>query len=64
MAVTIPMIMSKTAAMLRNPPQDVKSTCDGKQVVNRMKEKLICFQLHGRKSSQDHLKEDQTEVKI
>jgi len=46
MAVTIPMIMSKTAAIQRNPPQEVKSTCDEKQAINRMKGKLIRFKLH------------------
>lgn len=48
MAVTIPMIMSKTAAMHRNPPQEVKSTCDEKQVINRMKVKAIRFKPHER----------------
>ena len=37
MAVTIPMIMSKTAEIQRNPPQEVKSTCDEKPDINRMK---------------------------
>lgn len=37
MAVTIPMIMSKTAAIARNPPQEVKSTCDEEGVISRMK---------------------------
>lgn len=43
MAVTIPMIKSMTEAMQRNPPQEVKSTCDEKQVISGMKVKLICF---------------------
>lgn len=43
MAVTIPMIMSETAAIQRNPAQEVKSTCDETQVIIRMKVKLICF---------------------
>lgn len=38
MAVTMPMIRSKMEAMERNPPQEVKSTCD-EQPVNRMKVK-------------------------
>lgn len=61
MAVTIPRIMSKTAAIQRSPPQEVKSTCDEKQVINRMKEKSISFKPH--ESSQDNVKEDQSEVK-
>lgn len=48
MAVTIPTIMSKTAAIQRNPPQEVKSTCDEKQVINRMKVKSVCFKPHER----------------
>lgn len=55
MAVTIPMIMSKTAAIQRNPPQEVKSTYNEKQVINGMKVKLTCFLPHER----DCLKEDQ-----
>lgn len=48
MAVTIPMIMSKTAAIQRSPPQEVKSTCDEKQVIKRMKVKLAGFKPHER----------------
>lgn len=48
MLVTIPMIMSTTEAMQRNPPQEVKSTCDEKQVINGMKVKLMCFKLRER----------------
>lgn len=48
MAVTIPMIMSKMEAIQRNPPQEVKSTCDEKEVINRMKVKLICLEPHER----------------
>lgn len=48
MAVTIPMIMSTTEAMQRSPPQEVKSTCDEKQVISGMKVKLICFKAHER----------------
>lgn len=55
MAVTIPMIMSKTAAIQRNPPQEVKSTCNEKQVINGMKVKLTRFLPHER----DCLNEDQ-----
>lgn len=57
MAVTIPTIMSKTAAIQRNPPQEVKSTCDEKQVINRMKVKSVCYKPH--ESSGDHFKVDQ-----
>lgn len=48
MTVTVPVIMSKTAAIQRNPPQEVKSTCDEKQVINRIKVKLIDFKPHER----------------
>lgn len=41
MAVTMPMIRSKMAAMERNPPQEVKSTCDEQPVINRMKVKSV-----------------------
>lgn len=36
----MPMIRSKMEAMERNPPQEVKSTCD-EQPVNRMKVKSV-----------------------
>lgn len=48
MAVTMPMIMSKTPAIQRNPPQEVKSTCDEKQVINWIKVKLIGIEPHER----------------
>lgn len=48
MAVTIPMIMSRTAAIQRNPPQEVKSTCNKRQVINGMKVKLTCSLPHER----------------
>lgn len=48
MAVTIPMIMSKIPAMQRSPPQEVKSTYDETQVINRMKVKSIGFKPHER----------------
>lgn len=35
MPVTIPMIISTTAAIQRNPPQEVKSTYDEKQVIKQ-----------------------------
>lgn len=47
MAVTIPMIVSRTARIQSSPPQEVKSTCDEKQVINRMKVKLFSFKPQG-----------------
>lgn len=41
MAVTTPMIRSKTAAMERNPPQEVKSTCNEHPGVTRRKVKGV-----------------------
>lgn len=40
MAVTTPMTISTTAAIHRKPPQEVKSTCDGEKVINRLIMKL------------------------
>lgn len=40
MAVTTPMTISTTAAMHRNPPQEVKSTCDQEKVMNGIKMRL------------------------
>lgn len=47
MTVTVPVIMSKTAAIERNPPQEVKSTCDEK-VITRIKVKSLGFKPHER----------------